>query len=366
MRIILILVMGLHGSIHLFGFLKAYDITTFQGISEPISKPVGAFWLVSFILFAITIILLIWQPDYWWLGGFMAILVSQALIFYFWSDAKFGTLINILILLASIVSYSDFRFTNQILAERKDLFQRAQTMTNNPIIAQEIADLPPVVRKWLHSSTEIGQPIVSNVYLTQELKLKMNPGQKDWSSGTANQIFTVQPPGFNWVINTSIYSLISTKGRDKLVKGKGEMTIKLFSLFPVVHADNNYKVNQATLQRYLAEIVWFPSAALSPDIHWEALNDHSAKATMDIQGTKASGIFHFNEYGQFVKFVAMRYKDVKDPTPTQWSVEAIKFKDFKGIKVPVECEVSWMLNGEKWTWLKVKIVDISYNIAAIP
>ncbi len=156
--------------------------------------------------------------------------------------------------------------------------------------------------------------------------------------------------------------LINVTGRDKFGNGKGEMAIKVFSLIPVVNAGNNEKVNQATLQRYLAEIVWFPSAALSPYISWKPLNDNSAQATMDYNGTTGSGVFHFDLNGNFQKFVAMRYKDIKDTIPKEWTVSMIKSEIQNGIKIPVECEVSWLLENQDWRWLKLRVKNIQYNI----
>src|SRR5690554_884569 len=295
MRIALIILIGIHGVIHLFGFLKAYEIIEFNAITQPVSKSYGVFWLLTFVLFVITIILILVHSSHWWLTGFLALIVSQILIFSYWSDAKFGTIANIIILLAVIVAYSSYSFTNKIRAERTRLFENSQLITQNVFSEDKILDLPPIVQKWLTYSGAIGIQVVSNVHLVQELKLKMKPTQTDWYEGKAEQYFTVQPPAFNWNINTKMNSILQIAGRDKFENGNGEMTIKLFSLIPVADAINNEKVNQATLQRYLAEIVWFPSASLSPYIKWEMINDHSAKATMEYNGTKGSGIFHFDK-----------------------------------------------------------------------
>ncbi len=91
MRIALTILIGIHGIIHLFGFLKAFGISEFNAISQPISKTYGIFWFLTFLLFAITIILKLIHSDYWWLSGFLAVIISQVLIFNYWSDAKFGT-----------------------------------------------------------------------------------------------------------------------------------------------------------------------------------------------------------------------------------------------------------------------------------
>ena len=362
MRIALIILITIHGIIHAFGFLKAFGLSEFNAISQPISKTYGLFWLLAFLLLMITAFLIIIHSDYWWFVGFLAVIASQVLIFNHWSDAKFGTTFNLIILLASIIGFSSFNFKTEIKIERQALFENSQHENRNTINEKSFDGLPPIVNKWLTNSGIIGKQPISNVYLTQELQLKFKPEQENWNSGKAEQYFTINPPAFSWNINTKMNSVIEVAGRDKFEDGKGEMTIKLFSLLPVAKAKNHQKVNQATLQRYLAEIVWFPSAALSPYLKWESIDDFSARATMEYKGTKGSGLFYFDENGNFEKFIAMRYKVSNDTKPTEWSVIASKREEKSGIMIPVECEASWALETGTWTWLKLKITDIRYNV----
>ncbi|KJS06924.1 MAG: hypothetical protein VR77_03060 [Flavobacteriales bacterium BRH_c54] len=366
MRIALTILIGIHGIIHLFGFFKAFGISEFNAISQPISKTYGICWFLTFLLFVITIILILIHSDYWWLSGFLAMIISQVLIFNYWSDAKFGTVFNVIILLATIIGYSSFNFNNKIKGERISLFENSALKNQEIVTEKALFYLPPIVQKWLSNSGIIGKKFISNVHLVQELKLKMNLEQTSWNNGTAEQYFTIQPPAFNWNINTEMNSILSVVGRDKFEDGKGEMIIKLLSLIPVANAKNHEKVNQATLQRYLAEIVWFPSASLSQYIKWEAIDDYSARATMEYKGTKGSGEFHFDKEGNFEKFVAMRYQDSNAIKPTKWTVISTRTEERNGIKIPIECEASWEMENGKWTWLKLRITDIQYNVNKMP
>lgn len=362
MRIALIILIGIHGIIHLFGFLKAFGISEFNAISQPISKTSGFIWLLTFVVFAITMILLIFQSNFWWLSGFLAVIASQILIFNYWSNAKFGTIANLLILISAIIAFSNFSFKNKVDEERKVLFEKSEPDKEKVITQQTISKLPTIVQKWLTNIGVIGNNPISNVHLVQELQLKLKPDQENWNNGKANQYYTIYPPAFNWSITTEINSILSIVGRDKFVNGNGEMTIKLLSLISVADAKNSDKIDQATLQRFLAEIVWFPTASLSDYITWEQIDENSAKATMTFNGTKGSGIFHFDNNGIFKKFTAMRYKDVKDSLPKLWTVSAIKTEERNGLKIPTELKADWKLDNNTWTWLKIKITEIEYNV----
>lgn len=361
MRIALTLLLGIHALIHLFGFLKAFGISEFKALRQPIPKSFGIAWCIAFLLFVTTMLSIVLDYEHWWGICFVAILVSQILIIRNWTDAKFGTIINGILLVASIIGYSQYSFQQKIEQEKIALLTNTAQENIENLTHQDIADLPEVVQKWLTKSGAIGKPKVSTIHLSQALKLKLKPEQKEWNLGTAEQYFTTSPPAFHWNIKTEMNPLLSVVGRDKFVNGKGEMLIQLLSLIPVAKAEDNVKVNEASLQRYLAEIVWFPSADLNQYIEWEAIDDHSAKATLTYNGTKGTGTFYFDENGLFEKFVCLRYKDQKDEIPTQWTVTATKTEERNGIKIPIECEASWQLNDQEWTWLKLKITDIDYN-----
>ncbi len=366
MRIALLILIVIHGIIHLFGFFKAFGISEFNAITHSISKSYGVVWLLVFFLFGLTVILNLIQSDYWWLSGFLAVILSQLLIINYWSNAKFGTLVNLIILMAVLIGYSSFSFRQKIQEERIHMFANTLTQNREVVTEQALRDLPAIVQKWMRANGILGKEVITNVHLTQEVQLKMKPEQSTWNPGTAKQYFTIHPPAFHWAINTEMNSILSVVGRDQFKEGKGEMLIKLWSLIPVADAKHEEKVNQATLQRFLAEIVWFPTAALSPYLTWERIDDHSARAVMDYKGTKGSGVFHFNKDGGFEKFVAMRFQNSSDSKPTQWTVKATKTEIRNGILIPVECEASWKLENGEWTWLKLKIRDIQYDVKDMP
>ncbi len=139
------------------------------------------------------------------------------------------------------------------------------------------------------------------------------------------------------------------------------MLIKLNSLINVVN-EQGEKLDEGTLQRYLGEMVWFPSLALSPYITWEPIDDTTAKATMTYEGTTGSGTFYFNTNGDVTKFSALRYKGNEEGANRhEWIMNISEHKTFEGIKVPAVMSSTWKLDEGDWTWLKLEVKDIQYN-----
>ncbi len=360
--IILIVMIGLHAFIHLMGFVKAFNFAEIKELTQPISKPFGLLWLITFLIFIAAIIQYLSNNEYWYLSAIIGILVSQGLVITFWQDAKFGTIPNVIIFLVSIVAFAAFNFDRNISREIDNMFSQNTFKDRYTITAEMITHLPAPVRKWITNSGLIGKERIYAVRLKQKALMKMKPEQEKWTNANAEQYFTVDKPAFIWKVNMQMLPFIDIVGRDKLFEGKGEMLIKALSLIPVVNSSDNEKINSGTIQRYLGEIVWFPSAALIPYITWQKIDDFSAKASMTYKGTTGSGVFFFDEKGNFTRYIAQRYMGTDEEAKLkEWIITVSESKVMHGIKIPVKMEATWKLDGGDWTWLKIEITDIEYN-----
>lgn len=366
MRTILILLIAIHGLIHLFGFLKAFGFSEFDGLQLPLSKTQGLLWLISCILFALTLILLIFNSNHWSHLAFLAIATSQILIFMFWADAKFGTIANIIILIPAVITCAHGIFINKISLERSLQFDRTEILESTIINSEDLTNLPPAVQKWLSQSGTLDKSCISNVYLSQDLEIKLKPDQDDWIQAFAQQYFSIQPPAFIWNIDAKMNPILYFTGRDKFENGKGAMLIKMNSILPIANVSDEDKINEASLQRFLAEMVWFPSAALNSYVKWEHIDSTSARATMNFKGTTGSGIFHYDNNGDFQKFTALRYRDSTHSTPTLWTVMAHEIGKMNGIRIPIRCSASWQVKDSTWTWLRLRISELKYNVQDLP
>lgn len=264
-----------------------------------------------------------------------------------------------LILIIAIIGFSLWNFDRQVNQERKIILSE-NIMTEQMITEDLIKDLPIPVKRWLDYSGVIGRKQIETVYLRQKGFMKLKPDQKDWMEAEAEQYFTINQPSFIWNVRTSMMG-IPVVGRDLFKNGQGSMIIKLAGLFPVVNVADNSKINESTIQRYLGEIIWFPSAALSDYIKWEAIDDNSVRAIMSYKGSTGSAVFHFDNTGKLTKVVALRYRDIEDTNPTEWVARVKKYENINGINIPTELEISWNLEDGPFTWYKFEIYDVLYD-----
>lgn len=355
------IIVFLHGLIHILGFVKGFELKEVKELTTPISKPLGVVWLAATILFLTYGVLYLLNFKYSWLIGLIAVILSQVLIILFWKDAKFGTLPNIIILAVSVVSFGYYNFQKIIQHETAQLLNKNLSIENRILTERDLNNLPLPVKRWLRNSGTSGKPFISCGKVTQIAEMQMKPKQDNWLTAKAIQYTTISKPAFIWSVDVKMNSLLYFQGRDKFDDGKGEMLIKINSLFNIVN-ERGEKLDEGTLQRYLGEMVWFPSLALSSYITWEQIDENTAKATMTYKGTSGSGTFYFNTRGDFIKFSALRfYGNEPDAKRYEWVLDVLDYKSFEGIKVPSQMTATWKLENQDWTWLKLEITDIKYN-----
>lgn len=361
MKTAFLILLFLHGIIHSIGFVKAFHLAEVAALSRAIPKSLGILWLLCTILFLAVFVLMILNRSWWPFFAIAAVLLSQTLILIFWQDAKFATILNIVILLVSIPALGEYHFEKKVQKEQKQLLSNIPGRTLEKISEEDLKQLPEIVQKWMINSGVVGKPEIRSVRLKQKGEMKSKP-DGNWMPFYAEQYFDVKDPAFNWRVEAKLFPGIHLAGRDRFRNGEGEMQIKLLSLFNVVDQGNNEKVNLGTMLRFLGELCWFPSAALNQYIVWEEVDATSAKATFSENNKVVSGLFTFDENGELKSFEAERfYGGGQDAKKEKWFIEGVSYKEFEGVKVPAVCEVTWKFPEGNFTWLKLEITTLGYN-----
>ena len=95
-------ILALHGLIHVLGFVKGFGLADLPQLAQPISRTRGLVWLFAGLLCLMTAFSGWLWPQGWRLIGIVALVLSQTVIIGSWADAKFGTLVNLLLLTSLI------------------------------------------------------------------------------------------------------------------------------------------------------------------------------------------------------------------------------------------------------------------------
>ncbi len=91
-----------HALIHLLGVVKGFGWAEVTQLKQPIGPGAGVVWLLAATLVLTSAVLIAAQaPSWWWLVALLGAVASEVAIATSWSDAKYGTAANLILLLAA-------------------------------------------------------------------------------------------------------------------------------------------------------------------------------------------------------------------------------------------------------------------------
>jgi len=273
-------------------------------------------------------------------------------------------LLALVALAVALVAGTTRRFRLRIDGEARDVLAGASRPAERVVEARDLDKLPPPVGRWLQASGAVGHARAATVRLRQRGEFRTAP-DRPWMPVVAEQYYSVDPPGFVWSVDAHMMRVLPLAGRDRYAGGHGHMLIKAASLITVADG-RGPEIDQGALLRYLGEIVWFPSGALAEYISWQAIDDHSARATMSYAGVTASMVFGFDERGRVVSEAADRYMSTGNGTSLEkWFIPVTEWRTFCGVEIPTRGHAIWKLAGGDFDYFRWEIVDVEVNHPAL-
>jgi hypothetical protein len=260
----------------------------------------------------------------------------------------------------------------------RETTQRADNLLRLPVVPPsrpfsigDLAHLPAPVARYLGYALRDGQAHVRVARYRQLGTLRMAPDSARWLNFEAQQVIVPPSRGFLWnarVRIVGIAPLLHLRVQDAYCAGHGSGRVSLLSAITVGESPPGIEMNAASLQRYLAEAVWYPSALLpSAGVVWTAIDDQRALATLSDAGITVSLEFRFNAADQVVAvYTPARWRSVKDGFELMpWEGRFSNYQEVAGMRVPVEAEVGWhVLNQWQAVW-KAEIRDIAYEFPSM-
>lgn len=266
-------------------------------------------------------------------------------------------------LIALFIVISSYLFDKKVEAEIKQLGEDAVGAQIKTFRYDDLGKLPEPVQRYFRYVLKDGQDYIRFVRLKQTGEFRMNPDQ-DFKPFKAEQYFTTEIPGFIWKARLKLVPFVWIGARDMYYQGKGNMLIKMMSAITI--ADSKGKeMDQSTLLRFLAESPWFPTALFPSNyLKWEEIDSNSAKAIITDGDHTVSGVFDFNHKGEITRFVTDdRFMEVNGkPVRERWTTYYTNYQEMSGIKIPTEGETEWNLKQGDFKPVRVRVMDIQYNI----
>ncbi len=225
--------------------------------------------------------------------------------------------------------------------------------------------LPEPVRRYFRTVLPRSLPPIAAARIEHSGRFNLGESSPKWRPFHSTQCVVTNRPGFDWDARISLAPGFHAFVHDAYVNGVGILQVEALGLVPLADMRGTPELSQGELQRFLAESAWYPTALLPrPNLQWEAVDDHSARATLRDGETTASLLFHFDGGSGLLSSVTSeaRYRTVHGAAvATPWECRVWAYRQHGGIQIPTEGEVSWLLPEGRQAYWRGHIDHIQYE-----
>lgn len=359
MRIALLVLILIHGLIHVLGFVKAFELSEVKQLTQTISKPFGVIWLLTFILFVLAAILFAFKNSSWWLFGIIALVISQVLIILFWHDAKFGTIPNVIILIASIIGYGTWSFYSKYQEEVNTGLQQKAYFQESELTETDIRQLPEPVKKYLRYTGSIGKPKVNCFKVEFTGKIRKNE-QSEWMPFTSEQYNFMETPTRLFFMKAKMKGL-PVDGYHCFKDGVAFMDIRLFSLFKVQYMDGEGMNLSETVTFFNDMCCLAPPTLIDKRIKWLEVESNKVKASFTNNNITVFAWLYFNETGQLVNFISDDRYSADAGKQLPWATPLSNYQEINGYKLFQNAEVIYSYPDRDLCYGTFKLITVKYN-----
>jgi len=355
-----------HGLIHLLGFAKAFHLADLPQLTQPIPRLVGALWLISAIFFLAAAASLLMNVRAWWAIAAAGLVISVVVIGTSWTNAKFGLLPNVVVLVAVV-----FGFLSQGPTSLRAEYDRdtghalARAVMPEPLTDASLAHLPEPVQRYLRGSGVVGLPRVHNFYARMHGRIRSGPGAR-WMPFSAEQYNIVDQPARLFYLNASMFAL-PVQGYHRYVGASATMRVKAAGLVRVVDAAGGELNRAETVTMFNDMCVLAPATLIDPAITWEHVDARTVRAAFANAGLTIRAELSFNHAGELVDFQSDdRYQTASDGRGARrmrWSTPLHAHRAFGPVRLASRGEGRWHEPEGEYAYIELTIDEVRYNVS---
>ena len=362
LKYLLAFILLIHGLIHFMGFAKAYNYGNITQLTKYISKPVGVLWLITAFLFIVAVLLFLLKKESWPYIAIIAAVISQILIITVWKDAKFGTILNIIILFVAIASYATYHFEMKFEADVNRHLAKTNFPNNDLLSEADIAALPNPVQKYIRYAGAINKPKVKTMRIVFDGE--MRDKGKDFFKFNSVQYNFFDDPTRLFFMKAKMYG-ITLPGYHCYQNARATMQIKLLGLFNVVNVKGTEMNKAETVTVFNDMCLMAPASMIDKRIEWTPIDSLSAKATFTNGVNKISAILYFNEQGQLINFISDDRYVIGDMKQYRFSTPVKEYTQMNGRNIWKYGETIWHYPDGEFVYGKFTLKSIEYNLSKL-
>lgn len=265
------------------------------------------------------------------------------------------------------IIYGAFRWRAGTATLRALLTAGRQPISPTRFDPKELEDLPEPVQRYFRKVLKAGQPMVAAARVLHEGEFNLGKAAPKWMRFTSTQLVISRRPGFDWDARMRMAPGVYVLVHDAYVAGEGLLHAALAGLVSLASVRGTPEVARGELMRFLAEAAWYPTALLpSQGVHWQAIDDTSARASLSDGVTTVTLEFQFDAQGLITIARAAARDRLVDgqAVPASWLAHVWGYELREGMLVPLRGEVAWILPDGPAPYWRARITDVAYELTS--
>jgi len=230
--------------------------------------------------------------------------------------------------------------------------------------AHELDSLPAPVERYFRAVLTDGQPIVSAVTVEHTGTFNLKQPGEQWKPFTSRQRVVTRRPGFVWNARIAVVPGLNVFVHDAYVDGEGILNPAILGLLSLADPVEAGVLAQGEFVRFFAETAWYPTALLpSQGVHWDAVDDRSAKATLADGKVSVTMLVKFNgaDLIESVRVAARAAMVGKAVVMTPWEGRMSNYQMRDGMLIPLTCEAAWLRPKGRAPYWRGTISSLTYE-----
>ena len=365
MRWIVAVLFAVHGLIHLMGFAKAFGYAKLPQLTQPISREMGLLWFAAGLLVVASAAMIVARTRGFWIVGGVALVVSQAVILSAWHDARAGTVVNIVLLLAVAHGWFTEGPTSFLAQFERDVAAGlARPLETHVVTEADLTGLPEPVGRYLRATGVVGQPRVWNYRLRFRGRIRGAPGER-WMPFDADQQSFAEQPARLFLMRARMIAL-PVEAFHRLIGGHATMQVKIAGAIPMVDARGDVMDRSEAVTLFNDMCLMAPATLVDPAISWTAVDADHVRATFSNAGHTIHAELVFNAAGELVDFWSDDRRrlaaDGRSMTAVRWSTPVSAYRQFGAVRLMHRGEARWHEAGGDYAYIELEIEDVQYNV----
>ncbi|MEI6684055.1 MAG: DUF6544 family protein [Bacteroidota bacterium] len=358
MKYLFIAVLLVHGLIHFMGFAKAFHYGDMKQLILPISKPLGMLWMLAALLFIATIALYLLKIESWWILALAAVAVSQTVIVTGWQDARFGTIANLVVLIAVFFYVCILNFEKTFRRDVQENRVANNSLSTGLLTLADLQPLPAPVQRYLTYTGAVNKPWVKNMHVVFDVQMRGKG--KEFVTYTSEQFNFFDDPARLFFMKGTMFGL-PVSGYHRYAKGMASMDIRLLGLIKVVNLSGDVLNKTETVTLFNDMCLMAPATLIDKGIKWEEIDNNTARAIFTNHGISVTATLFFNNKGQLVDFESDDRTEVTDMKQYPFTTPVSDYREINGTLIWTRGETIWHYPGGKFTYGKFSLREITYN-----